>query len=239
MKPKTIRLAVASVVPAAFAGMLLSGCFTLAKSDYPAVEMTSAKPAGRSIAISGFETTYTTYTPVYGYSTVWGATPGYYRHGRYYGGYLYPQTMSTTTYVPETGITTAYAEKAQDAFEGAGFIVGSTNTQYIVDVKFSGPVITDGDRMAEAATVILTLFTADYTCETWTARLKITETATGKVVFLKNYAQEYYATVWGPIPIFSPFSADAAESAYAKSWSLSALTERTVSDASAFLATCP
>jgi len=239
MKPKIIRLAVASVVPAAFAGMLLSGCFTLAKSDYPAVEMTSAKPAGRSIAISGFETTYTTYTPVYGYSTVWGATPGYYRHGRYYGGYLYPQTMSTTTYVPETGITTAYAEKAQDAFEGAGFIVGSTNTQYIVDVKFSGPVITDGDRMAEAATVILTLFTADYTCETWTARLKITETATGKVVFLKNYAQEYYATVWGPIPIFSPFSADAAESAYAKSWSLSALTERTVSDASAFLATCP
>ena len=239
MKKGTIRLAVASAVPAAVAGMLLSGCSTLAKSDYPAVEMTSAKPAGRSIAISGFETTYTTYTPVYGYSTVWGATPGYYRHGRYYGGYLYPQTMSTTTYVPETGITAAYAEKAQDAFEGAGFVVGSTNAQYIVDVKFSGPVITDGDRMAEAATVILTLFTADYTCETWTARLKITETATGKVVFLKNYAQEYYATVWGPIPIFSPFSADAVESAYAKSWSLSALTERTVSDATAFLATRP
>ena len=239
MKKGTIRLAVASAVPAAVAGMLLSGCFTLAQSDYPAVALTSAQPAGRRIAISGFEATYTTYTPVYGYSTVWGATPGYYRHGRYHGGYLYPQTMSTTTYVPETGITPAYAEKAQDAFESAGFVLGQTNAQYIVDVKFTGPIITDGNRMAEAATVLLSLLTADYTCETWTARLKITEVATGKVLLLKNYAQEYYATVWGPIPIFSPFSAEAAESSYAKSWSLSALTDRAVADATAFLSTCP
>ena len=141
--------------------------------------------------------------------------------------------------MPETGITPAYAEKAQDAFESAGFVLGQTNAQYIVDVKFSGPIITDGNRMAEAATVLLSLLTADYTCETWTARLKITEVATGKVLLLKNYAQEYYATVWGPIPIFSPFSAEAAESSYAKSWSLSALTERAVADATAFLATCP
>ena len=239
MNRGTIRLAATSAIPAAIAGMLLSGCFTLAKSEYPAVEMSGAKPAGRCIAISGFATTYTTYTPVYGYSTVWGATPGYYRHGRYHGGYLYPQTLSTTTYVPETGVTTAFAEKAQDTFEAAGFVVGATNAQYIVDVKFSGPLVTDGSRVAEAATVLFSLLTADYTRETWTARLKITETATGRVVLMRNYSQEYHATVWGPIPIFSPFSADDVEPAYAKSWALSALTDRTVSEATAFLATCP
>lgn len=223
------------IAAALAAAVSLAGCFTVSQSDYPQVEFTPA-PAGAKVALTGFAATYTTYTPVYGYATVWNSSPGYYRHGRYYGGWAYPQTVSTTTYVPETGLTTAYVEKAQDAVETAGFVVSATNASYIIDVKFSGPAISDGDRACEAATVLLSLLTADWTRETWTARLKVTEAATGKVALLRNYVQEYSAAVWGPIPVFSPASASATDSGYAKNWCLSALTERTVADATAFIA---
>ena len=115
-------------------------------------------------------------------------------------------------------------------------IVAATNAAYVVDVKFSRPVYDDGDLAAAAATSILSLFTADYICRRWDARMKVIDAATGKVLMLQNYSQEYYASVWSPFPIFGPASATATELSYAKNWALSALTDRTVADATAFLA---
>lgn len=225
------RLAIASA-----AAVALAGCFTISQTEYPQVVFSRPSGDAPAIAISGFAATYTTYTPVYGYATVWESTPGYYRRGRYYDGWCYPRTVSTTTYVPETGVTTEYAEKAQEAFESAGFVVAPSNAVYVVDVKFSGPVVTDGDRTASAATLILSLFTADYTHRVWNARLKVTDAATGRVLLHKNYDQDYAASIWGPLPIFSPAGAQETDLGYIKNWCLSALTDRTVADASAFIA---
>lgn len=217
--------------------MALAGCFTISQAEYPLVETVPA-PAGTAtrVAISGFSAMFTTYTPVYGYATVWRREPGYYRHGRYHHGVDYPETVTTTTYVPRTDETKDYAEMAQDALEGAGFIVSADNAAYRVDVKFSGPVTCGADTAWEALTMICSLLTADYTAETWTARLKITDNSSGRVVLMKTYEQRYHAAVWGLVPLFSPLAADEVGGNYIKRWCLAALTERTAADATAFLA---
>lgn len=217
------------------AAAIAQGCFTISQSEYPAVELAQAKGDDVRISLSGFETTDILYTPVYGYSTVWGGSPGYWHRGHYHGGAIYPQTVSTTTYIPERRISTDFAERAQDAFESAGFIVSATNQAYTIDLKFTGVVKTDADSTREAACMLLSLLTADWTRETWNARLKITDSASGKVLFSRTYSQTYSAAVWGPIPLFSPLSSTEVSDSYIKGWCLSALTDRAVSDATAYL----
>ena len=143
--------------------------------------------------------------------------------------------MSTTTYVPQTEMTTAYVTKAQDLVEKAGFVVSPTNASCVVDVKFSGPVVTDNDRMAEFASMLFSAFLADYTTAKWSARLKVTEAATGRVLLNQDYTQEYEALAIGLVPLFSPLSADTVQADYIQNWCLSALTDRTMADATAFL----
>ncbi len=226
---------VAGIALSAFA---LTGCFTVSQTEFPSVANSQASESAPVVALSGFEATVTTYTPVYGYATVWRHEPGYYgRHGRYYPGWSGPETVSTTTYIPKTSITTAYVEKAQDTLEDSGFIVGSTNAAYTVDVSFSGPVVTDGDRTASFFTMLFTLFTADRADAVWSARLRVVENATGRAVLAKTYEQQYAAVVWGPLPFFSPLCADAMNDAYIQDWCLSALTGRAMSDATALLST--
>ena len=67
------------------------------------------------------------------------------------------------------------------------------------------------------------------------ARLKITETASGRVVFSHDYEQEYVAWSVGLVPIFSPLSAETVQADYIQNWCLSALTDRAIADATAFL----
>ena len=155
---------------AAGAVAMLAGCFTVHHSPYPDVRMSSL-PEGRRMAVqlTGFAATLTTYVPVYGYETVYGYNRGWWHHGRYYAGYYGPSTYSTTTYLPQTAPTTAFIERAQEALEGAGFGVNATGATYRVEVKFSGPVVTDGDRTAQALWLILSALsgnavgTKDYT----------------------------------------------------------------------------
>lgn len=229
----TKRLTLLSVVGAA---ALLAGCFTVHHSEYPAVQMSNL-PAGRTmpVQLTGFEATLTTYIPVYGYETVYRHTPMHYRHGRYYPGYYMPETYTTTTYVPQSQATTAFIERAQEALEGAGFIVNATGATYRVEVKFNGPLITDGDRTAEALWLILSAFSADYGAQTWTAKLKIYDTATGALVMHSDYTQKGSAAVWGPLPIFSPAGSDQTSSNTLQCWTLTALTDRAMADATAFL----
>lgn len=220
----------------AVAAMGLVGCFTVSQSDYPQVEMTSASETTPPVALSGFEATVLTFMPIYGYSTFWESAPATYRHGRYYHGYDYPTTVSTTTYIPQEQLTPAYFLRAQDALENAGFIVSPTNATRQVNVRFSGPVVTDGDRTATFASMLFSALTAEYSSERWSAQLKITDVATGRVVFNREYVQDYSACAWGPIPLFSPIASETVSSSYIQDWCLKALTDRTMADASAFLA---
>lgn len=217
--------------------LLLAGCFTVHHSEYPDVQMSNL-PEGKkmTVQLTGFEASLTTYVPVYGYETVYHYNRGYYHHGRYYGGYCGPETYATTTYLPQTNPTTAFIERAQEALEGAGFIVNATGATYRVEVKFSGPVVTDGDRTAEALWVILSGLSADYGAQTWSAKLKVYDVATGALVMHSDYAQKYSAAVWGPLPILSPAGSDQTDYNTMQCWSLTALTDRTMADATAFLA---
>lgn len=214
----------------------VTGCFTVHQSEYPQVQMSKSTKADMGVQLSGFEATVTSYVPVYGYQTVWAREPDYYgRHGRYYRGGYHPTTVSTTTYVPQTNQTTVFVERAQEALEGCGYIVNAPNSEYRVEVKFSGPVVTDEDNTVEIMWVLLSALSADYSAQTWSAKLKIYEVASNKLIFSHDYSQKYSAAVWGPLPILSPAGSSATEYNTMQSWCLTALTDLTMADATAFL----
>lgn len=229
---KDLRIAASAV-----AMLALTGCFTVHHCRYPEVQLTSAPQGSRvAVQLSGFEAAITSYMPVYGYETVWHRSPGYRHRGHYHYGALYPHTYSTTTYIPQTNPTTAYAERAQDALEDSGFAVGVTNADYRVEVKFNGPMVDDGDRTAEMLWLLLSALSADYGAQTWSAKLKIYDAKTGQMLMHHDYAEKYTAAVWGPIPIFSPAGSDQTSYNVMQNWCLSALTDRVMADATAFLA---
>lgn len=219
----------------AFAAMLLAGCFTVGETEYPQLVQTSL-PKGRDLPVqlAGFEASITSYIPVYGYETVLAPAPGP-RHRRH----LYATTIATETYIPQVNNTTAFLDRAADTLEKCGFTLQTTCPQYRVEVKFSGPFISGAENAASLAWTLFTLFTTDYGVQTWTARMKIYDNATGKVCLFRDYTQKYEAYVWGPLPIFSPAGSDKCSYNVMQSWCLTALTDRAMADATAFLSTAP
>jgi hypothetical protein len=218
-------------ITACIAALSLAGCFTVNETPFPSVS-TAAAPANKSINVqlSGFEAAVTTYVPVYGYQTVLSSGCGPRRHHR-----LHATTIATETYVPQVNNSTAFIDRATDMLEKCGYVLQTTNPKYRIEVKFSGPFVTDGEVAKSAAWSLLTVFTADYGTQTWTARLKIHELATGKVVLFRDYTQKYESLVWGPLPIFSPAGSDKSDYNMMQSWCLTALTDRAMADATAFL----
>ena len=214
------------------AALSTAGCFTVNETPYPSVS-SSAAPADKAVHVqlSGFEAAVTTYVPVYGYETVLSSAHGHgpRRHR------LYATTIATETYVPQVNNSTAFIDRATDTLEKCGYVLQTTNPKYRIEVKFSGPFVTDGEFAKSAAWSLLTVFTADYGTQTWTARLKIHELATGKVVLFRDYTQKYESLVWGPLPIFSPAGSDKSDYNMMQSWCLTALTDRAMADATAFL----
>ena len=219
------------ILAVAVAAATLSGCFTLSHSEYPKTQM-SAPAAGKdvTVALSGFDAIVTSYVPVYGYETVY-RPGGFYRRGPF-GRY---ETYSTTTYYPQSSHTSAFIERANDLLAKSGYVVSPTGATYRVEVRFDGPYRTDGDRTAQALWLILSALSADYGVETWTAQLRIYDAATNKLVMSNDYTERYQAVVWGPLPIFSPACSDQTDSSTMQSWCLTALTDRTIADATAFM----
>ena len=207
-----------------------AGCFTLYETEYPSVQMSAAGEREISVQLAGFEATVTTYVPVYGYTT-------YYNYGHpYRRGYWGPSTIATETYMPQTQTTPFFRDRATEALETSGFNLKSDKPDYRVEVKFGGPLVTDEDRVIEAAWTLLSGLTADYGVQAWTAKLKIYDVATGKLLMHYDYTERYQAVVWGPIPLFSPSGSDKTSANAIQSWCLTALTDRAMSDATAFLA---
>ena len=212
--------------------LAFAGCFTIFESEYPAVEMASAGNADVKVQLSGFEAAITTYEVVYGYETAYRYHYGYRRHYGYWG----PSTVMTETYVPQTRATSAFIDRATEILELNGFNTKTTDKpEYRIEVKFGGPFVSDGDRAAEAAWTIFSLLTADYGVHTWTAKLKIYDVATGKLLMHYDYSERYSALVWGPIPLFSPAGSDKTSTNSMQNWCLTALTDRAMADATAFL----
>ena len=70
----------------------------------------------------------------------------------------------------------------------------------------------------------------------YTAEVKVYETASGKLMFNRTYKQDYYASGWSPLPIFGIMDFEKVQDSYMQSWCLAALTDRITADVSAWLA---
>lgn len=215
-----------------FSVLLFAGCFTVSETPFPSVVQTSIGPEKNlEVLLSGFEATVTTYIPVHGYETVLMSSPCR-RHRRHH----YTSTVATVTYVPQIDKTTVFFDRATDTLEKCGFNLQAEKPRYKVDVDFSGPFISGSENAASLAWFLFTLLTTDYGVQTWNARMKIYDMSTGKVCLFKDYSQKYEAYVWGPIPLFSPAGASKTGYNAMQSWCLTALTDRAMADATAFLA---
>ena len=215
------------------AACLLTGCFTLKESPYPQTTVT-ALPEGKEISVSlkGFRAMFTEYMPVYGYDTVWvdgyargrrGWMPGHYR------------TIASSAYVPQVSESDAFALRAKTLAETAGLTTMAPNPDYIVETTFGGPYVTDDERGVSALWMLLSVLSADYSVQTWSAQLKIYDNKTGKLVFHHDYSQRYEVTVWGPLPILSPAGSTKNTYNAMQSWCLTALTDRVMADVISFL----
>jgi hypothetical protein len=217
----------------ASAMLLFTGCFTISETPFPEVVSTSLDPnKNLSVQISGFDATVTTYIPVYGYETIHSSIP-YGRRGRRH----YSTVISTETYIPQINNTTAYLNRAIDILEKCGFTVQTPAPKYRINVVFSGPFVSNSEDISSFAWALFSFLTLDYGVQTWTAQMKIYDVATGKVCMHKDYTQKYESYVWGPLPIFSPAGSEKSNENYMQNWCLSALTDRALADATAFLAT--
>ena len=231
-----IRHSIIQLFDYSIISLCLAGCWTVRETDHPAVEVVKL-PEGRDVKVqvAGFDMTVTTYETAYGYGTVSTFDGPYYgRHGRYYGGYG-TTTYQTTEFIPRTEATSAYRDRATDALERAGCIVQTKDPQYRVEVRFEGPFSESGDGWATAGWIICTLFTADYGAADWSAKLKIHDMKTGKMIYEKDFTERDEAVVWGPIPIFSPACNSRNSASTMKDICLTALTDRAVAEAVSFL----
>jgi hypothetical protein len=219
----------------AVASLALAGCWTFNETAYPEVAVTQAAGASTNITltVAGFEAVLTEYEAVHGYSTVY--VPGYHSRRYYRPGYY--ETVSTVALVPQRRSTDMFLKRAQDEFEKAGFVLGTGITDATVDVRFEGPYADAADDWKRIGWEFLTVFFCDYGSASWTAKLRIRDSKTGRLLFHHDYVQKFETHVFGLIPLFSISSSDATTSANMQTWCLAALTDRAVADATAFLST--
>ena len=218
------------IVPVA--ALALSGCWTFSTTEYPVVQLAQS-PAGTNltVAVTGFAAVQTYYRNVLTYDTVY--VPGCY--GRYGCRPGYLATVPSSHLVAEGVPTDAFLMRAKDAFERAGYSIGAASPELTVDVEFGGPVLESGDKAAEVAWMLCTVFFCDYDAVAWTAKLRIRDNHTGRLVFHNDYVQRYETKVFGLIPLFGIASCSETTPEYMQSWCLSALTDRAVADATSFL----
>ena len=216
----------------------LSGCWTVRETAHPEIAV-PALPSGKDVRVqlAGFDATVTTYDTAYGYGTATTFGGPYYagRRGHYYGGGFGTTTYQTTEFIPRTEATSVYRNRAADTLERAGCILQTKDPQYRVEVRFEGPFSESGDGWATAGWIICTIFTADYGAADWSAKLKIHDMKTGKMIHEKDFTERDEAVVWGPIPIFSPASSTRNSASTMKDICLTALTDRAVAEAVSFL----
>jgi len=218
---------------------LLAGCWTVREPVAPDVRA-ERLPKDREVRVqlAGFDAQVTRYVPAYAYSTVttFGspACCGPYR--QYYDAGIGTSMVSTTGFLPQAEATATYRNRATDILERAGCILQTKDPQYRVEVRFEGPFDEPGDTWAMFGWSVCTLLTADYGAQDWTAKLKIHDMKTGKLVYEKDHTQRYEAVVWGPIPFFSPLGSDRTSTPVMQDWCLTMLTDVAVADALAFFA---
>ena len=214
-----------------------AGCWTVKETEHPQVVVT-ALPEGKEVRVqvAGFDATVTTWDEAYHYTTMTGWSGPWYGRRGWRGGGWTTTTGSTVSFIPRTTATSVYRDRATDALERAGFLLKAADPQYRVEVRFEGPYSEGGDGWAEAGWMLGTLFTADYDGATYVAHLRVYDLKTGKLLLGQDLTERDEAVVWGPIPLFSPAGSDRTSPGVMKVLCLSALSDKAVAEAAAFLA---
>ena len=223
------------ILAVGFFAMMLSGCWTVSETTYPTYPMTALPETveNATVTVRGFDATFVDTIPVDSYQTIY--VPGHCGRRHYHPGHY--ETYSTTTYVQQTRESKQFFEQAMERMEEAGFNIKANPADYIVEAKFSGPFEgpQDPGGGTRALLFFASLMTYDQDADVWKAKVKIYDNHTGKLVFSRDYSEEYSASCFSIIPLFGPAFYPRTEKNYMEAWCLSALTDRITSEASAFL----
>lgn len=223
--------------PTAFAVVLAgsaTGCWTFGKSEYPACEVTRANNSTNvTIAVTGFDAVVTEYETIYGTAAVY--VPGHYGYRHYHPGFY---DIQTTSYLmPQHRATDMFRARASESFEDAGYVLAGVGiaADYSIDVRFEALEREAGDAAAELGWILGTLFFCDYESAEWSAKVRLRDNHTGKIVFRHVYRQRYEAKSVGLLPLFCASANHELSLGYSQGWCLTALTDRVVADVTAFL----
>lgn len=213
--------------------LLFSGCWTFNETEFPRTEVSEAagKAKEKTLSLAGFEALLTEYEAINGFQTVY--VPGHYGRRYYHPGYV--QTVPVTSYVATKRSSDMFLRRAQDEFEKSGYSLAVASPDITVDVRFEGPIRGTGTELSQFCWRLFSAFLCDYEAVTWTAKLRIRDAKSGKLLFFHDYEQNYETNVFGLIPLFSISACPETSYAHMQSWCLAALTDRAVADATAYL----
>ena len=213
--------------------VFLSGCWTVSETEFPAVTTTPA-PTGKSIIVelANFRTGVYDYKPVKGHETMQGSAAGDEIKKDFQQEYV----DSSMSWMLQKSASGSLASRAMVELKRQGFVVDPKRAKYMIELAFDGPVLPDYDGLRLCGYYLCTLFTAENSKVTWSAKLNVRDANTDESLFEKDYTQEYAITTWGPLPFLSPCFSLKTSGVYVNSWALTALTDTAIADATAFIA---
>jgi len=210
------------------ASTLLSGCWTVSETEFPTVSVPEGK--GVRVRLTNFRTGVYDYCPVEGHESM---------STNEVDELLIGQDRATQTdvsWMMQYSASGRLVSRTVAELKRKGYEINRKNPQYVIEVKFSGPRFPDHDVARQLGYALCTLFTAENMVVIWTAELKVRDGATNKVLFEKSFEQTYDVVIWGPIPIASPACSTKVSYDGANSWALTALNDRVIAEATAFIA---
>ena len=213
--------------------VFLSGCWTVSETEFPAVTTTAA-PSGKSVIVqlANFRTGMYDYKMVEDHETMQGkADPEEVKKE-----FQQSHVDSSMSWMLQQSASGSLASRAMVELKRQGYVVDPKRAKYMIEVAFDGPVLPDYDGLRLCGYYLCTLFTAENSKVTWSAKLNVREANTDESLFEKDYTQEYAITTWGPLPLLSPCFSLKTSGVYVNSWALTALTDLAIADATAFIA---
>jgi len=208
--------------------LLLTGCWTLSETEYPAVNVPEGK--GVRVKLSNFRTGVYDYVPVEGHESMATNTVDELLVGQARA------TQTDMSWMMQFSAAGRLVSRSVAELKRKGYVIDIKKPQYVIEVKFAGPTMPDYDVMRQLGYAVCTLFTAENMIVTWTAQLKVRDGATNKVLYTKDFEQTYDVVVWGPIPVASPACCGKISYDGSNSWALTALNDLALADATTFIA---
>ena len=211
----------------------LAGCWTVSETEFPQVEVKQA-PVGKTVKVklANYRTGVYNYALVEGHEAMSNscAQASNEEAKRQQAEYV-DRTMSWGLQNSASGrlVSRSIAE-----LERKGYKIDRETPDYIIELKFANG--SEDHVLRQIGYLICTLFTCEKNESNWKATLTVYDSTHTKALYTKDYEQDYEVTVWGPIPVASPACSRKISDHAGHSWALTALSDRALADATAFIA---